>query len=218
MSVEVRSALRTPRAAAVAGIVFSLLLLTALTLLNLAAPRNAGTVGAWLRDPTRRAAIVIALNLVPFAGIAFLWFMGVVRDRIGDREDRFFSTVLLGSGLLFVAMLFAAAAMAGGLIVDVTRGAGSVGSDMLVTGRGVTGLLLDVYAMRMAGVFTMSAATITLRTGVVPKWIAMVGYGAAVVMLISIGLTRWVELLFPAWILLLSVEILRVNLRGDRVR
>ena len=218
MSVEVRSALRTPRAAAVAGIVFSLLLLTALTLLNLAAPRNAATVGAWLRDPTRRAAIVIALNLVPFAGIAFLWFMGVVRDRIGDREDRFFSTVLLGSGLLFVAMLFAAAAMAGGLIVDVTRGAGSVGSDTLVAGRGVTGLLLDVYAMRMAGVFTMSAATITLRTGVVPKWIAMVGYGAAVVMLISIGLTRWVELLFPAWILLLSVEILRVNLRGDRVR
>jgi len=217
MSAEVRSALRTPRAAALAGIAFSVLLLTALTLLNLSAPRDAGTVGAWLRDPARRSGVVVALNLVPFAGIAFLWFMGVVRDRIGDREDRFFATVLMGSGLLFVGMLFAAAAVAGGLIADIARHA-TVPPDTLTTGRGVTGLLLDVYAMRMAGVFTMSAATITLRTGVVPRWIALVGYAAAVVMLVSIGLTRWVELLFPAWILLLSIEILRVSLRGEQVR
>ena len=54
--------------------------------------------------------------MVPFAGIAFLWFIGVVRDRIGEREDKFFATVFLGSGLLFVAMLFAAAAVLGGLI------------------------------------------------------------------------------------------------------
>ena len=54
------------------------------------------------------------MNLIPFAGIAFLWFIGVLRDRIGEREDRFFATVFLGSGLLFVAMLFVAAAIAAG--------------------------------------------------------------------------------------------------------
>lgn len=214
MNVEVRAALRTPRAAAVAGIVFSLLLITSLTLLNLSVPRDAATVGAWLRDPTRRTGVVVALNLVPFAGIAFLWFMGVVRDRIGDREDRFFAIVFLGSGLLFVGLLFVAAAVAGGLIADVARDATAVAPDTLASGRGVTGLLLDVYAMRMAGVFTMSAATITLRTAVVPRWIAMAGYAAAAVMLVSTGLTRRVELLLPAWTLLLSIEILRVSLRG----
>ena len=59
--------------------------------------------------------MAIALNLVPFAGIAFLWFIGVLRDRIGEREDRFFATVFLGSGLLFVAMIFVAAGIGGAL-------------------------------------------------------------------------------------------------------
>lgn len=153
---------------------------------------------------------------MPFAGIAFLWFIGVVRDRIGQREDRFFASVFLGSGLLFVAMLFIAAAFAGGLIADVVLRSGAAsGSDTLAVGRQVTGLLLHVYAMRMAAVFTMSTATITLRTEVVPRWIGMLGFAVAVVLLVSVGLTPWVELLFPAWILLLSVDILRTGLKGS---
>src|SRR5215471_4553204 len=106
--------LRTPAAAA--GIVFSLLFGLALVLLLLSAPPDTATAGAWLTDSSHRAAMAVALNLVPFAGIAFLWFMGVVRDRIGQREDRFFATVFLGSGLLFVAMSYVGAAVAGGLI------------------------------------------------------------------------------------------------------
>ena len=54
---------------------------------------------------------------MPFAGIAFLWFIGVLRDRLGELEDRFFATVFLGSGLLFLAMPFASAAVAGGIII-----------------------------------------------------------------------------------------------------
>jgi len=49
---------------------------------------------------------------LPFAGIAFLWFIGVLRDRLGELEDRFFATVFLGSGLLFLAMLFASCSSA----------------------------------------------------------------------------------------------------------
>jgi hypothetical protein len=71
-----------------------------------------------------------------------------------------------------------------------------------------------VYAMRMAAVFTMSTATIALRTRIIPRWISLAGFAAAVVLLISVGLTPWVELLFPAWILLLSIDILRTGLRG----
>ena len=119
-----------------------------------------------------------------------------------------------GSGLLFVAMLFAAAAFAGGLIADVAAGSASApGPDTLALGRQVTSLLLHVYGMRMAAVFTVSTATITLRTKVVPRWIGMLGFVIAVVLLVSVGLTVWVELLFPAWILLLSIEFLRTRLR-----
>ncbi|HEV2239744.1 MAG TPA: hypothetical protein VGR98_01765, partial [Streptosporangiaceae bacterium] len=105
--------LRTPRAAAVAGIVFSLLLIFMLVVLRISTPGDPGAAGTWLSDSGRRALVAVALNLVPFAGIAFLWFIGVVRDRIGRHEDRFFATVFLGSGLLFVGMLFVAAAVGG---------------------------------------------------------------------------------------------------------
>ena len=87
--LQAGSPLRTPRAAAVAGVVFSVFLIAALVLLRLSVPAQPGVAGAWLTEPGRRAAVAIALNLVPFAGIAFLWFIGVLRDRIGEREDRF---------------------------------------------------------------------------------------------------------------------------------
>jgi hypothetical protein len=209
------TSLRTPRAAALAGIAFSLLLGLSLTLITISSPANPAAVGSWLTQSSRRGTIAVALNLVPFAGIAFLWFIGVVRDRIGQREDRFFASVFLGSGLLFVGMLFVAAAFAGGLIADMTvRPDVAANPAALAVGRQVTGLLLHVYAMRMAAVFTMSAATITLRTRVIPRWIGLAGFAVALVLLVSVGLTPWVELLFPAWILLLSIDILRSGLRG----
>jgi hypothetical protein len=208
------SRLRTPRAAAVAGILFSLLLGLVLVLILISVPSDPATPGAWLSDPGRRTAIVVALNVVPFAGIAFLWFIGVVRDRIGQLEDRFFASVFLGSGLLFVAMLFTGAAFSGGLLAGIAaKSAGTPGPDTLVLGRQITSLLLRLYAMRMAAVFTMSTATITLRTKVAPRWIGILGIAIAVVLLVSVNLTLWVALLFPAWVLLLSVDILRTGFR-----
>jgi len=206
----VRPSLTTPRSAALAGIVFSLLLSLALVMIRLAVPGEPGQDGGWLADPSKRATVGIAINLVPFAGIAFLWFIGVIRDRIGQHEDRFFATVMLGSGLLFVAMLFVSGALAGGLRLEASAlGGAAGGSDTWRLQARITALLLNVYAMRMAAVFMISVATISLRTRFVPKWLAFTGYASAVVLLISIGISPWVQLLFPIWILLLSVHILR---------
>jgi hypothetical protein len=201
------SPLRTPRAAAVAGIVFSVLLITALTLLRISVPANPAVPGMWLSDSGRRAAVAIALNLVPFAGIAFLWFIGVLRDRIGEREDRFFATVFLGSGLLFVAMLFVGAAVAGAIIAGVVPPA-LPSRDTLTLGRNVTASLLNVYSMRMAAVFTLTTVNIARRTQFVSRWLTLAGLACAVVLMIGIGINSWVELLFPLWILALSVEVL----------
>ncbi len=208
------SALRTPRAAAVAGIVFSVLLISALSLLRASVPANPGVAGAWLTDSGKRTAVVIGLNLIPFAGIAFLWFIGVIRDRIGAHEDRFFATVFLGSGLLFVGMLFVAAAVAGGLLADISS-SGSPGADTLALGRNVTGGLLNVYSMRMAAVFTLTTVTIARRTKIVSRWLTVAGLATAVVLLVGVGISPWVELLFPAWILAVSIDILA---SGPRVR
>jgi hypothetical protein len=96
------------RAAAVAGILFSLLLTTGLSLLRLSVRADPLEAGAWPK--TNSNTVALTLNLVPFAGIALLWFIGVLRDRLGELEDRFFATVFLGSGLQFLATLFASAA------------------------------------------------------------------------------------------------------------
>jgi hypothetical protein len=189
-----RSALRTPRAAAVAGIVFSV-------------PGNPAVAGGWLTDSGKRTAVSIGLNLIPFAGIAFLWFVGVIRDRIGAHEDRFFATVFLGSGLLFVGMLFVAAAVAGGLIAGISS-SGSPGAGTLALGRNVTSLLLNVYSMRMAAVFTLTTVTIARRTEIVSRWLTVAGIATALVLLVGVGISPWVELLFPAWILAVSIDIL----------
>jgi hypothetical protein len=206
--------LRTPRAAAIAGVVFALLLTATLALIRLATPSDAGEVGAWLYDPTRKRMIVLALNLVPFAGIAFLWFIGVVRDRIGEREDRFFATVCLGSGLLFVALLFVASAVTAAFLGELAR----TGSPKHVSGFGrrVGAVVLHTYAMRMAAVFTISTARIGLRTRFIPRWLAFSGYAIGLVLLPAAGITPWVELIFPAWILLLSLDTLIKSLGKGR--
>jgi hypothetical protein len=206
--LQAGSPLRTPRAAAIAGIVFAVLLIAALVLLRLSVPTDPRVAGSWLTDPGRRSAVNIALALVPFAGIAFLWFIGVLRDRIGHREDRFFATVFLGSGVLFVAMLFVTAALAGGLFAAASRASGPPGPDVLALGRDVTGLLLNVYSMRMAAVFTLTTVTIARRTEIVSRWLTVAGVAAALVLLVAVTFTDWVELVFPAWILALSIDIL----------
>jgi hypothetical protein len=206
------SPLRTPRAAAVAGIIFSALMIAALVLLRVSAPAHAADAGAWLTNPRRRAGVAIALNLVPFAGIAFLWFIGVLRDRIGEREDRFFATVFLGSGLLFVAMLFVAAAVSGGLIANASSSLSD--GNTLALGRNITSSLLNVYAMRMAAVFTLTTVTIARRTEIVSRWLTMAGLACALVLLVGIGISPWVELIFPAWILALSLDVLLAGRRA----
>lgn len=200
------SPLRTTQGAAVAGIIFAVFLIAALVLLRLSVPASPAVAGDWLTDHRRRAAVAISLNLIPFAGIAFLWFIGVLRHRIGDREDRLFATVFLGSGLLFVGMLFVAAAVAGGTIA--ASSSISPSSGVLVLSRSITGSLLNVYTMRMAAVFTLATVNIARRTSFVSRWLILAGLACAVVLLIGIGISPWAELVFPAWILALSLDIL----------
>jgi hypothetical protein len=210
--LQAGSPLRTPRAAAAAGVIFSVLLITALTLLRISAPAHPGASSQWLTDSGKRAAVAVALNLVPFAGIAFLWFIGVLRDRIGEREDRFFATVFLGSGLLFVGMIFVAAAVGGALIASASSNLS--GGATLAVGRNITNGLLNVYAMRMAAVFTLTTVTIARRTKIVSRWLTIAGIACALVLLIGIGISPWVELVFPAWILALSLDFLLAGPRS----
>ena len=210
-----RSRLTTPRAAAVAGILFSLLYIVVIILIRGAVPENPEEMGDWLSTGWR--SVQIALNLLPFAGIAFLWFIGVVRDRLGQSEDRFFATVFFGSGMLFLAMLFASAALAGGILAMYgTNPAQLVVSGIYTYGRMVTYELMNVYTLKMAGVFMMSMSTLSLRTGIAPRWMAIIGFVLAIFLILSLGLIYWAPVVFPLYVLMISVYILVANFRRNK--
>jgi hypothetical protein len=208
--------LKAPRAGAIAGIVFSLLLIISMVLTRISVPANPHDAGTWLSGSWK--TVNLALNLFPFAGIAFLWFIGVLRDRMGAREDRFFATVFLGSGLLFVAMLFVSSAVAGGVLMlyratpDVLQESG-----IYRFGRTVAYQIMNVYAMKMAGVFMISTCTVSVRTGIFPRWMTFLGYALALLLLVGSGSLYWAPLVFPLWVLLVSIHVLLANLRPKSV-
>jgi hypothetical protein len=194
---------------------FSVLLLISLVLIRISVPSDPQDAGTWLSGDWK--TVNLALNLLPFAGIAFLWFIGVVRDRLGSSEDRLFATVFLGSGLLFLAMLFSSAAVAGAIISVYGANPNMLISSGIYTfGRTLTYEIMTVYTMKMAGVFMLSTCTLSLRTGIIPRWMAYLGMVLALILLLTINLFYWAPLVFPLWILLISVHILLANLRKPR--
>jgi hypothetical protein len=203
----IRKGLRAPRAAAVAGILFCVLLMTSYLLIWISVTSSLG--GPALAIISHSKTVSLAMNLVPFAGIAFLWFIAVVRNRLGALEGRFFATIFLGSGLLYIAMIFTSAALAGGLI----RVLSNAPELLLQTGTYALGRAqiyqtMNVYGIKMAGAFMFSTSTILLRTRVVPRWMSFLGYALGAVLLLSIGIILWAPLVFPAWVFLISIVIL----------
>ena len=186
--------------------------LISLVLVWVSVPADPEEAGTWL--PQSWKTVNLALRLLPFAGIAFLWFIGVLRDRIGAYEGRFFATVFLGGGLLFLAMLFACAAVAGGIIMVYGAAPDKLMESGICTfGPTVTYQIMQVCRMKMAGVFMISTCTLSIRIGIFPRWMAVLGYAPAVLVLLSVGYVHWVPLAFPLWVLMISGQILHANLK-----
>jgi len=205
-----RTRLKTPNAAAIAGLLFSLLLMAAFALLRISV--HPQELGSWLR--TNSQTVALATNLVPFAGIAFLWFIGVLRDRLGELDDRFFATVFFGSGLLFLSMLFLACSFVDGvLIAFATKPEEMIGSATFQFVRAAIYAMINVYMVKMAGVFMITTSTIALYTGIAPRWLAVFGYALALLLLFGSYYISWSFAVFPIWVFLLSVCILADNFR-----
>ena len=215
MPAQTQQVSSPPRAVAISGIVFSVLYTVSLVLIRLAVPADPTEPGLWLADPAFRNWVRIALNLVPLTGIAFLWFMAVMRNRIGLLEDRFFATVFLGSGLLFLAMLFVAVSVARGLLDTFAAGLPDQ-KEAYRFGRGMAYTLMNTFGTRMAAVFMFVTSTIGLRTAVLARWLSFVGFAFGLFLLLVITEFAWIALVFPLWVLLVSTYILSAEFRPER--
>jgi hypothetical protein len=210
----IRERMKTPRAAAIAGLLFSVLLIASMLLIRSSVSVN--PTGAATEVINHSSTIALALNMLPFAGMAFLWFIAVMRDRLGELEDRFFATVFLGSGLLFVAMIFTAAAIAAGIVTVLqSESANLIQSGAYALGRIQIFQAMNIYAMKMAAVFMSSTSAISLPTRIFPRWMAFLGFALALILLLNVGTIQWSPLVFPLWVFLISGHILIDNFRGQ---
>jgi hypothetical protein len=212
-----RPNLKTPKAAAIAGMVFSLLIIIAFWLLLISVPADPQEPGSWIG--ANSSTVALGLNLMPFAGIAFLWFIGVLRDRLGQLEDQFFATVFFGSGVLFLGMLVTASAVVGAILIAfVSQPAEFINSATFHFARDVAYSVVNIYMIKMAGVFMTSTSTVAIYTGFAPRWLAVLGYVLALVLLFGSYHIRWSFIVFPVWVFTISIYILLDNMSIGRPR
>jgi hypothetical protein len=212
----IQERIRSPHSAALAGILFSVLLIASMVLITGVTQVSVDDISSeWLG--TRADSASLALSLIPFAGIAFFWFTGVIRDHIGDREDRFFATVFLGSGIALVVLLFVYAATIGAVF-----GIRALAEDLL-TDNDIylfafmfMNEILGNYILRIAGVYMFSIGTIWTRAEVMPRWLTLITYLLALIFLFFAGSVREARFVFPGWVFLTSVYILITNRRLER--
>jgi hypothetical protein len=132
----------------------------------------------------------------------------------GRRKTSFFATVFLGSGLMFLGMIFVAASAMGALILAHSAAPNALaGSATFALARAFAYEIMNIYAFKMAAVFMVTTSTLAVNTQLTARWIAFLGYASAAFLLVFSGYSGWVVFIFPAWVLLVSVYILVDNLR-----
>lgn len=207
--------------AAFAGLVFGALYVVAFAVLGRIPGADAtqqSTVEFYTSSSERRLVQFAGVYVVPLAGISLLWFTAAVRHRLAalaPREDALLSTVQLLSAAVYVAMIFAATAVLSAPTIAVEIGAAT--PDEVATDRSllvVGDSILVVFALRAAGVFIAAGATRSLRSGLIPRWFAMVSYAVVVVLLLTVARVRAISLLFPAWVVVMSLIVL-IKRPGD---
>ena len=199
---------RSLRAAGVAGVIFAILFTASLLLLLGRPPAGATSaeLATWTSEASQRW--FIGLQLVPFAGIAFLWFLATIRNRIGRSEDQFLATVFIGSGFLFVAMMFAGGAAAAAPVTIAAVQGVALDPETAVIGRGIAYAFYFVYGLKMAAVFILVSSTIGLRSGALPRWFCLLGYLTALVLLLVIFVSEVIVLVFPVWVAVASLILI----------
>jgi hypothetical protein len=209
----VRRELRSPRSAAIAGIVYSLLMTTGMILAyHIVRAKPEDITRDWLETWSGTASVV--LTMVPFAGIAFLWFTGVMRDRLAEHEDQFFATIFLSSGIITVVLFFVWAAIFGTIMSTTTLAAAGVADDdIYIFGFTLMNRIISNYALRMAGVYMTAIAALWTRSGIMPRWLTIGTYVLALGFLLAAGWAGEARFIFPVWVFVVSVYILILNYR-----
>jgi len=199
-----------------AGIVFSVLMFAVMIVTRgFTSERASQVTGSLLELWTGVARF--AITLIPFIGIALLWFTGVVREHLGEQEDRFFSTIFFGSSIILIVMLFIWGATMGASFSIVNSAVGrTVDNDIFIFGFTFMNQIIGNYALRIAGIYMFSIGTIWTKSRAMPRWLSILTFVVAAGFLFFANSVREARFIFPGWVLIVSVYILILNYRRER--
>lgn len=200
------ASLRTARSAAVAGLIFAIAFTATVYLLRSAFPVGAFLESTALPSPDSISRARLGVAVIPYVGIAFLWFTAALNYHFGHADNRLFTTVFTGSGIVFIVIMLMIGAIAGAELSALAQGLNPEGTSRVVPAITINELL-GSYAPRMAAVFTLSLSTLGRLRKVLPPWLSIFGTITGLVLLLIPFGVPYVEYLFPAWAIVLSVYL-----------
>jgi len=206
----VRRALSSVESAALSGLAAAVLLSLSVYLLGRQPGVRSSTEDlAWYTDSGNRFTVFLGLNLAALGVVAFLWFMAVVRRRLGDQEDQFFATVFVGSGIAFAMLTITAAVCAAAPTFVVHFGdRADLEESTVALAHGLWFGIWGVGASRMAGVFMAVTSTIGMRFAALPNWLSRLGFVLGALLGLTGAFAGPLDFLFAAWLAAVSMTLL----------
>jgi hypothetical protein len=195
------------------GILYAVLALTAIWLhQKLPGPDDSiDEVVAFYESDESRISVLLGLYILPFAGIAFIWFMVLLRMWITGtmrRENVLLSNIQFVAGILYLALFFGAAASNSVVAASVEFSGGDIDPEVAVLFPEYASTLLFVFGIKMAAMFVITTTSIGRGAKILPAWFVWLGYVVGAAMLLSASFHPSFSLVFPVWILALSAFLL----------
>jgi len=199
----------------IVGVVFSVLFIVSVVVLQQIPGPTAtdAEIQAFYGSGGASLPLFVGLYVMPFAGIAFIWFIVAVRMWVAAGAVRqptiLQSNLQLVSGIAFVILAFIASAastvVAGasqleGSIVDV-----NAARQFPIFGRAVT----LFFAVKMAAMYVFTTSMIGRGPGALANWFVVAGFIIGLFLLLSPVFSSSLVLAFPIWVLVLCWFIVR---------
>jgi hypothetical protein len=197
---------RWERWSALAGVLFVALFSVALALSGNSGD-NPGEVQRWYADDGNLTKQFVAWFLYVGSALAFLSFLGTLRDMLVRAESGpgTLSSLIFGPGLVFtslyivgVSLFEAPAALAKDADFKLDPNTAAMFNN--------AGYFALIGGVMVASILVLSASTAALRTGILPAWLGWVGLVVGVVLLFAFFFLP--ILIFVAWVLTVSLVML----------
>jgi len=199
-------------AAAVSGVLFAVLFVASISLMRAGLPDLGMTrqqIAEQYLDGNAQQLVLLGFSLAPFAAIAFLWFVAVLRRRMPP-QDQFVSTVFVTAGAVFIALFLVAAALVGGPYYLLRDAAGAdLDPQTLIALESVAYGLVFVVGVRVQVLIVLSATAAARAHHALPRWLILCGYAVALLQTVNLALFEPLVFTFPAWVAAVSLTLLR---------